>query len=316
LYYKDQDLWRSNIEGGQQQALTEGDLLAFWELESVEDKWWTGGFNPRPFVSPNGRFIAFTLTGRNMVIVDVANPASPRTLSSGSTLMAWSPDSRYLAYGYNYALHLYDTITDHSRVITAVSGRGPQSFTWSSDGRYIGFVCCFTPPEGEYEGIEYGHLRQYDMETGRTETIGEATSSVGGGASLLCWQDAGYFAPFLETGQSSHCTPPGSNVFYTSVSPDGNLFAHMLFSPEEDPLHFHLLTVENNQTGETLWEMELAEAANRLAWSPDGRYLLLNHYYPGLSPIWRLPADGTSTPEPIIEEAYLMGVVPMWQDTQ
>jgi hypothetical protein len=62
--------------------------------------------------------------------------------------------------------------------------------------------------------------------------------------------------------------------------------------------------------------MELAEAANRLAWSPDGRYLLLNHYYPGLSPIWRLPADGTSTPEPIIEEAYLMGVVPMWQDTQ
>lgn len=312
LYYAGGDLWRTNIDGTNQQPLTEGDMLAVWDLESTEDKWWSGGFMPRPFVSPNGRYIAFTQTGGNLVIVDVSNPFPPRTLSSGSVLMAWSPDSRYLAYGRN-TLNLYDTETKRATNLTNTVSRGVHSITWSSDSRFIAFACCFSPPEGEYEGVEYGEIRQFDMESGLIETTGEATLSVGGGASTLCWQEAGYFTVYQEAEQTNHCTQAGSQLFFIAESPDGQQLARMLFSDSEDPLHFHQLTLFDIEKEEVLWHTVLENAANRLAWSLDGRYLLLNYNYPGLSPIWRLLADGTSSPETIIEEAFLIDVIPQWQ---
>ena len=313
LYYHDKDLWRSGIDGDLQQPLTEGDLLAAWDLESPEDKWWSGGLMPRPFVSPDGRFIAFTQTGGNMVIVDVADPTSPGTLSSGSTLMAWSPDSRYLAYGRS-ALYLYDTVTQQSKNLTDPLNRGIHSITWSSDGRYIGFTCCFAEPEGEYEGVEYGEIKQYDQETGLIQTVGQSTLSVAGGPQPLCWQDTGQFDLYQEAEQLDYCTQGGSQLFFTSLSPETQQLARMLYSEPDDPLHFHLLIIEDNETADILWQIELEDAANRLAWSVDEQYLLLNNDYPDLSPIWRLLSDGTSTPEVIIEEAYLIDVIPQWQN--
>jgi WD40 repeat protein len=269
---------------------------------------------PRPFVSPDGRYLAFSQTGGNLVIVDVADPTSPRSLSGGSTLMAWSPDSRYLAYGRG-TLYLYDTLTNRSRAISSTISRGVHNITWSPDGRYIGFSCCFTQPEGEYIGIEDGEIKQYNVESGLFETVGETINSVGGGSPTLCWQEAGYFVPYQEGQQINYCTLYGSWLSSANSSPDGEKFAWMLFSSEDDdPLHLHQLTVNDNETDEILWQLVLEEAVNRLAWSVDGRYLLLNNYYPGLSPIWRLLANGESTPEALVEDAFLIGVVPMWQE--
>lgn len=314
LYYHDQDLWRSGPKGEELQALTEGDLLAPWAFETVEDKWWSGGFAPRPFVSPDGRFIAFTQTGRNMVIVDVAHPAFPRTLTTGSMLMAWSPDSRYLAYGQT-TLNLYDTQTNHTVNLTTTISRGVHNITWSSDGRYVGFVCCFSTPEGEYEGIEYGSVKQYDMETGLIDTVGEASSSIGGGPEPICWQDAGYFAPHQQAEQTAHCNVQGNAVFSGAYSPAGPKYARIQSASPDDPLYLQLLAVDG-ASKEILWEIELDEAANRIAWSLDGRYLFLNNNFPTLSPIWRLSADGSSGLEPLTGEAYLIDVIPMWQATQ
>jgi hypothetical protein len=315
LYYHDQDLWRSSPEGEHLQALTEGNLLASWAFETIEGNWWSGGFMPWPFVSPDGRFIAFTQTGRNMVIVDVTASLPPQILSSGSILMAWSPNSRYLAYDYNSALYIYDTLTNHFRVRTPISERGPQNITWSPDGRYVGFVCCFTPPEGEYEGVEYGYIKQYDMETGLIDTVGEAISSIGGGPEFICWQDADYFTPHQEAQQTDHCTVPGNVVFSGSYSPAGPQYARIQSTTPDNPLYLQLIAVDGASEA-ILWEIELDEAANRIAWSLDGRYLLFNNNYPSLSPIWRLPADGSSRPEPLTGEAYLIDVIPMWQETQ
>jgi hypothetical protein len=60
--------------------------------------------------------------------------------------------------------------------------------------------------------------------------------------------------------------------------------------------------------------MVLDEPVNIFAWSADGQYLILNNYFPGLFPIWRLFMDGTSVPELIIEEGFLMDVIPMWEE--
>ncbi len=312
MYYHDKDLWRSNIHGTLQQPLTEDDLLAAWDLESPEDKWWSGGLMPRPFISPNGRYIALTKTGGNTIVVDLADPTSPRTLSSGSILMAWSPDSRYLAYGRN-TLNLYDTVTQQSKNLTDTISRGVHNITWSPDGRYIGFACCFVEPKEDYQGIEYGEIKQYDIETGLIQTVGEASISVAGGTPALCWQDNGQFVSQVESVQADYCTDGGSYLFFTSQAPDQQRNAKMLFSTSNDPLHMRLLTVEIIGEGSILWQMTLEEQVNRIAWTLDGRYLLLNNDYPSLSPIWRLMADGTSSLEVLVEEAFLIDVVPMWQ---
>lgn len=270
---------------------------------------------PLPYISPNGRYIALTQTGGNLVIIDLADPTTPHILSSGSTLMAWSPDSRYLAYGRG-SLYLYDTTTRRSQPLTESLPTGVHNITWSPDGRIIGFACCFAEPEGEaYQGIEFGDILQFDLQTRLLENVGQSMRSVAGGPATLCWQDTGQFASGSAAEQYDHCTGSSSRLFYTAYAPGGQQFAKMLYSAPDDPLHFHLLTVEDSDTADILWQIELEAAANRIAWSVDGRYILLNNYYPGLSSIWRLLSDGTSSPEPIIEEAFLLDVVPAWQAT-
>ena len=82
------------------------------------------------------------------------------------------------------------------------------------------------------------------------------------------------------------------------------------------------LYVLDSQTGKIVWQKEISEINSQfplefLYWSPDGEYLFLDepdeiYGSHALSPIWRIKSDSTSTIEPIVEEGFLLGIVPQW----
>lgn len=83
------------------------------------------------------------------------------------------------------------------------------------------------------------------------------------------------------------------------------------------------LYVLNSQTGKIVWQKEISEINSQfplefLYWSPDGEYLFLDepdeiYDSHALSPIWRIKSDNTSTIDPIVEEGFLLGIVPQWR---
>jgi hypothetical protein len=54
--------------------------------------------------------------------------------------------------------------------------------------------------------------------------------------------------------------------------------------------------------------------ATPINWKAVQNGATIFYYYPSLFPIWRLAANGLSQPEVIIEEGYLFGVIPAWQE--
>ncbi|MEZ4516820.1 MAG: hypothetical protein R3C44_08270 [Chloroflexota bacterium] len=102
-------------------------------------------------------------------------------------------------------------------------------------------------------------------------------------------------------------------------SPDGEWLAFLLnctASAEESRLY-----VLNAATGDVHWGKVLSKPVgafsplNRLFWSPDGAYLLLDTAPDStqpLSPIWQLVADGSDELDVLAENGYLVNVVPQW----
>ena len=73
----------------------------------------------------------------------------------------------------------------------------------------------------------------------------------------------------------------------------------------------YTLIVEDVSAGE-LWRRDLEPGLWPRARSPGGADILLGDYG-NHSPIRRIRADGTEALELLIEDAYLLAVVPAWQ---
>lgn len=114
--------------------------------------------------------------------------------------------------------------------------------------------------------------------------------------------------------------------------------ANWAWSPEGKQLAFLLncaaasdgswLYVVDATTGEIHWDKALPLPAgalyplDRIFWSPDGTYLLLDgpdttaEFTRPLSPVWRLAADGSGELEVLKESGYLVDVVAAWSVRQ
>ncbi|GAB4146733.1 MAG: hypothetical protein Fur0021_05000 [Candidatus Promineifilaceae bacterium] len=70
------------------------------------------------------------------------------------------------------------------------------------------------------------------------------------------------------------------------------------------------LRVESRE-GIVLWEkrMPAGRVINRVYWSPDGAVLFLDDTLTA-SPIWRIPVNGSGDWEVVIDEGYLLGILP------
>ena len=102
-------------------------------------------------MSPDGKQIAFIKGRGDLVVADInekAGMSNQRVLSSGwntPSQLAWSPDSRYLAYSqrdlnFNSEVYIHAVDGKSEAVNVSMHPRGDYSPTWSADGSKLGFV--------------------------------------------------------------------------------------------------------------------------------------------------------------------------------
>ena len=99
-----------------------------------------------PRVSPDGKSVAFVRDGKELRVIDVATKQE-RTLGSGHLTrsnrgLAWSPDSRWVAYVGLTAKAFRNVFAvpaagGESRAISAMPNGNANNISWSPDGTYI-----------------------------------------------------------------------------------------------------------------------------------------------------------------------------------
>jgi len=322
LFARDDDLWRTDLSGELLEQLTEGGTLN-WGMENGGDDWMQASVYRPPQVSPDGRWIALSQTGLDLILVDVATHTQTRLPRPGAPIVAWSPDSCHFAYApepFDGAeLYLYDIRSDRTeRVVTIEedgSGMGIKEVVWSPDGRYIAFACCFVSAHSEHRGDLVGEIRRFEVATQRTDVVGEIRTSVAS-SPRLCWTADGQLIATTSPAPGAHCSyaPLRSPA---AISPDGLRVSDLvpISSDRWEGSGPSRLTVGEVTTGRVLWQRELAISATTVAWSPDGQYLLLDDNS-DRSPIWRIKADGTADLEQVVEEGFLLQVFLQWSSSE
>jgi len=306
-FVQDGKLWRSDLQGIEREQLGSDDFLSWGDAE---------GFGIASLrLSPDGRWLANPVHQDNKLHILDLGTGQERVLPVSSTALAWSPDSRTLAYApvQNFptspspdcALCLYDLATDaHTSLIpnSDPSLESIHNLIWSADGLQLAYGCCFVPRE-PYEGVSDGRIETIHISTGEHSEAGPLTSSVGGGVARFCWRDGHIVTTdFVE---EDRCAAT-SGDWLNPISQD-NLLATWEAVPDSSNWMTTRLSVTNQATGELVWERMLETTSPlRLGWSPDGRYLFFNDG--STSPIWRLTADNSELHQ-IALDGFLLGVV-------
>jgi tricorn protease len=99
-----------------------------------------------PRVAPDGKSIAFVRDGKELRVIDVESKAE-KLLASGHLArgprgLAWSPDSRWLAYiglsGTAFRnVYAVPAAGGQSRAVTSIPNGSANNISWSPDGTYI-----------------------------------------------------------------------------------------------------------------------------------------------------------------------------------
>lgn len=271
-----------------------------------------------PQVSPDGRWIALSQSGFDLVLVDVTGHAQARLLQPGAAVVAWSPDSCCLAYASGIEgteLYLHDIQSNQTERLITIEQEGSEmgirDVVWSPDGRYIAFACCFASIHSDDRGDLVGEIRRLEVTSRQIETVGTITATIAS-SSPLCWTADGQLMTTANPTPAARCsdTPRRSPIV---ISPDGVRVAKLA------PISWDgfdwsgpsRLSVVEMATDQLLWQQELTINATTVAWSPDGRYLLLDDDL-AHSPIWRIKVGGTDGLEPVLEEGFLLDVLFQW----
>lgn len=321
LFARHDDLWLADLNGDQMSQVTEDGFLN-WGMDDGMDDWYRAYLYRRPQLSPNGRYLAHSRTGRELLLVDLAHSeAEPVAIPRpGAPLPAWSPDSQYIAYAPDASapaaqagLYLYSLASGEARrLLTAEEASDIVELVWSPDGRFLAFACCFTPDD-DAGGVERGVIKQLEIAGGLLERIAETTRSVGGGAAQLCWTTEGVVAEKRELASTEIARCSHERHWSTALSPDGQYRAALTPSAADDHLWAgpSQLAVTEEETGELLWKRELSLNASRIFWSSGGQWLLLDNIQTH-SPIWRMPAGGQGKVEMIVEAGFLVAAEPLF----
>jgi dipeptidyl aminopeptidase/acylaminoacyl peptidase len=133
-------------------------------------------------LSPDGRWLVNRHHERGLLLIDLVT-GQERRLPVWARVIAWSPDSRFLAYApgegapgralEECAVCLYDLAQDDhiSLVPRAAAHEDGVSdvwiMRWSPDGERLAYGCCFDPRE-PYEGVSDGRIEIVTIATRRT----------------------------------------------------------------------------------------------------------------------------------------------------
>ena len=102
-----------------------------------------------PRVAPDGKSIAFVRDGKELRVLDVESKAGarrsrPATWRDRRAALAWSPDSRWVAYiglsGASFRnVFAVPAAGGASRAVTSIPNGSANNISWSPDGTYIIF---------------------------------------------------------------------------------------------------------------------------------------------------------------------------------
>ncbi len=314
-FVQNDKLWRSDIHGVALDQLGSDDFLGWGEAD---------GFGLASLrLSPDGRWLANPAHQDNKLHILDIGTREERILPVSVTALAWSPDSRTLAYTPartfpaspkpDCTLCLYDLASDTHTSLIPNSDPAFESISnlvWSADGSKLAYGCCFVPRE-PYAGISDGRIETIHVAAGQRSEAGPLIASVGGGVEQFCWRDERIVTTDTALGDRCAATPTD---WFNRISRD-NLLADWEAVPSSNEWTATRLYVTNRVTGEVAWERTLETTkALRLGWSPDGRYLFFDDGSTD-SPIWRLSADNSEL-HPISPDGILLGVVNRWESFQ
>ena len=116
-----------------------------------------------PHVAPDGKTIAFIRDGKELRVLDLASKAE-RALATGFLSradrgVAWSPDSRWVAYlGLSARsfrnVYAVPTAGGESRAVSAVPNGNASNISWSPDGTYILYNTSQRTEEGQVVRVD------------------------------------------------------------------------------------------------------------------------------------------------------------------
>ena len=273
-------------------------------------------------LSPDGRWLVNRHHERGLLLIDLVT-GQERRLPVWARVIAWSPDSRFLAYApgegapgralEECAVCLYDLAQDdHISLVPHAAAHDDGvndvwTMSWSPDGERLAYGCCFTPRE-PYEGVSDGRVVIVAIASGERGMAGPISASVGGGVEYICWTETDEI--ITSWGNQEICADPARTD--TVLSVDNLLAGWSAVYDEDNRWTGSRLHVTNQATGQLLWELFFEGWTSlQLAWSLDGRYLFFGDSFLN-TPIWRVTADGENLIE-FVAEGYLLGVVGEWE---
>lgn len=124
-------------------------------------------------------------------------------------------------------------------------------------------------------------------------------------ASCYTWADRVGYCPVVLFAREK-------DLWRTNLDGDGNVYLGLSSPDDSFETGSSLLTVSAAATEVVLWQREISWTFRHITWSPDGRYLFLDDDL-DRSPIWHISADGSGDLETVIEDDFLLGVIPQWR---
>ena len=226
-------------------------------------------------VLPDGNSVAFSWNGETEdnwdIYVKLIGPGSPQRLTTDPAIEfspAWSPDGRSIAFGRIRAGRMV--------VVVIPSRGGPEREVFESPRR---------------AGVGIGQILSWSPDS--RILVVTASSSADTPAILT--------AVDVATGEARPITaapPPGRNDSLPSVSPDGKMVAFVRSGGSQTgQLYVQALAAGFASVGES----RRLEGAGRLyhgvAWTPDGRDLMVSAGNTGDVALWRIPLHAPERPE-------------------
>lgn len=283
-----------------------------------------GGAMQSPVWSPDSRYIAYLARDNRLCLASVPDLMGdcPFQGAGQSQEAIWSPDGSLIAVAsihptgenedcctgevtlFNLADRSAKVIGTYATTFEPIAG---EALSWLPDGSGL-----------LIKNAVGGGSAIFMTDTGMTVSFVEsiADTSLDGryfltssGILGTIEQPALYTLPFDE----SSCEDDDTVLTSWSWSLDGQRLAYSMDCREQESMS-QLYVVEIG-TGHLLWKRSLGKNISSVEWAPDGDYLLLQLQSSGLlrdASIQRLAADGAGELETIVEQGYLLGIVPQW----